>query len=743
MSFQISDYYTFGDLVLTDVFEDGLRFVQGGALDPEFTVSDFNNTLTSQAFNVHVGGENAAPTPAGTDNFIVDQSEIDNTDNGAENAATDGSTTVTIELSERMIQLGDDGILQGGLTDGATNQGSATGTITFYVQVQDEYSDTFDSGDRSVDQGDVINNTVTIDGSVRENEEDNGTTFGTLLASETDGSSASVGIAQGALTKTIYAVNGSTTLGDPVELAPGDEISYRLTYMLPTSDFEDLVITDYFPLPVFTVGDPDGNDVAGPGWTFDSDTSTTNYTPGVVELLASDTFFTSDPGNSDYFTTGDITVDTVANSVTLDFGSYDSPGATATQIDFILTVTVQDDPFADGLFLTNQAQADEGTTNGTPSSEVDLILLTLTQPVVTEIRKGAIDSSKTAAFSGTDGANTVTFSETGTTADFTGGTLNSDWLAGVTIDDTISDLDAGDTVRFVVIVENTGTSRKGVFDVNIADTLDPRFNYVDDSLRVYDGTGTALTYSGTDNELFTTGIELNDPGSTVAQPDGTDEGALDEYDATDGENIAVLIYDVTIDTSVEPTLQYDNTAELTYYAGTEGGANHLVSPEEAIASVTIAEPTVAKDLEATSVTAADGSGVNGDNEAVIGELVQYQMTVTLPEGTIEGAEIFDRLDAGLEFVQIDSIASSSGVASDVADMNVSANWSSFDPTITNGGRDLTFDFGTITNSDTNEGATDTIELTYSVRVTNVASKSEYCRGIGPQLEQPSTFSVGH
>lgn len=739
LSFQISDYYTYGDLVLTDVFDDGLRFVQGGALNPEFTVSDFNNTLTSQGFNVHVGGENAAPTPAGADNFIVDQSEIDNTDNASENAATNGTTTVTIELSERMAQLGDDGILQGGLTDGDTNQGSATGTITFYVQVQDEYSDTFDSGDRSVDQGDVLGNTVTIDGSVRENEEDNGSTFGTLLASETDGSSASVSVAQGTLTKTIYAINGSTTFGDPVEVAPGDQISYRLTYELPTSDFEDLVITDYFPLPVFTVGDPDGDDVAGPGWTFDSDTSTTNYTPGVVELLPTDTFFNSDPGSSDYFANGDITVDTVANSVTLDFGTYDNTGAAATTIDLILTVTVQDDPFADGLFLTNQAQADEGTTNGTPSSEVDLIQLTLTQPVVAQIRKGIVDTSKTTAFSGTDGGNTVDFTETGATADFTTGTLNSDWLAGVTIDDTISDLDAGDTVRFVVIVENTGTSRKGAFDVNIADTLGPGFTYVDDSLQVYDGTGTALSYTGTDNDLFGAGIELDDPGNTAAQPDGTDEGALDEFDATDGENIAVLIYDVTIDTGVEPTLQYDNTADLTYYAGTEGGANHLLSPEEAIASVTIAEPTIAKELEGTSVTAADGSGVNGDNQAVIGELIQYKVTMTVPEGTIEGAEIFDRLDAGLAFVQIDSIAASAGLASDQGDMNLAGDWPNFGPTIANGGRDLTFDFGTITNSDTNEGATETIEITYSVRVTNVATNQSTAEDSGPNLNNRARF----
>jgi hypothetical protein len=188
LSFQISDYFTFGDLVLSDTFGDGQRFYNAAGFEPTFTLADFDNSYSTQLFNVHVGAETAATTEAATDKFIVDQSNVDNTDNATElgdgtyldGAAdpTNGTTTVTIELSERLQQLGEGGILQGGHTlDGdtelsAANVDSATATITFYTIVQQDFSDDFPSGDRSVDHDDVLTNVVDITGTVRENAED-------------------------------------------------------------------------------------------------------------------------------------------------------------------------------------------------------------------------------------------------------------------------------------------------------------------------------------------------------------------------------------------------------------------------------------------------------------------------------------------------------------------------------------------------------------------------------------------
>ena len=57
-------------------------------------------------------------------------------------------------------------------------------------------------------------------------------------------------IAEGSLAKTIYAVNGSTSI--PSRLKPGDDVTYRLQYTVPNTDFGSLQIDDNLPLPMFS-----------------------------------------------------------------------------------------------------------------------------------------------------------------------------------------------------------------------------------------------------------------------------------------------------------------------------------------------------------------------------------------------------------------------------------------------------------------------------------------------------------
>ena len=57
--------------------------------------------------------------------------------------------------------------------------------------------------------------------------------------SESDGSGASVSIPYGIITKSIYAINSNTSFSSPVAISPGDTVTYRVSYTLPTSDFED------------------------------------------------------------------------------------------------------------------------------------------------------------------------------------------------------------------------------------------------------------------------------------------------------------------------------------------------------------------------------------------------------------------------------------------------------------------------------------------------------------------------
>ena len=172
LTFQISDYYTFGDLIIDDVFQDGQLF--DFSYGATFDITDMNGNVTG-SFTVR-----QITDADGGETLVVDQTKINYADNGTEDGVTadgsDGSTTLQFDLSQVLIDnLAADGVLQGGLSDGATNQGAATGTIRFRTIIQEDYADTFLSGDRSVDHGDAItNNSLTITGTVRENSEESG-----------------------------------------------------------------------------------------------------------------------------------------------------------------------------------------------------------------------------------------------------------------------------------------------------------------------------------------------------------------------------------------------------------------------------------------------------------------------------------------------------------------------------------------------------------------------------------------
>ena len=441
--FQLSDYYTFGDLNLSDVFQDGQRF--DFAYAPTFTITDFADSRSGNFTVRSIGDPDGTPDDADTGQTLtVDQRGIDFADDASENPASDGSTALTFDISQALIDAGaTDGILQGGLTDGDTLQRSAVGTITFQTIIQDQYSDTFPSGDRSVDQYDVItNNDVALGGTVRENAEDdtNATPFESLGHTETDTSATSVTIAGGSLSKTVYAINGQTTFttlasGLP-RLQAGDVVTYRIGYDLSTSDFENLQLTDFFPLPAFDVRDPNGDGIIGDTWRFDLGRSFDATVPvaGTIEFGAGDTFYNSnvdpDPAlGSDIVPA--ITVNAAANSIQLDFGDYDDPSSRSTRIELYVSVAAQDTAMADGLFLTNIVRVSQDNSGAGDPEIFDRIAqvqyagpdLSITKGVVsttsTEVQRLFVERTPTNAdFRLTfDGQTTSTISNTATATD--------------------------------------------------------------------------------------------------------------------------------------------------------------------------------------------------------------------------------------------------------------------------------------------------------------------------------------
>jgi len=691
LNFQVSDFFAFTNVIVTDVISDGQHFDSSFTPTISFNGSGgftYSGSFSSANYDVachYTGGGSECETNTSPFN---------------------GSTELIFRVSD---QIGNSliggcvptsGTGGGDPNCGSYNDGPTTGTIVFRTVIQENFTDTYPSGDSSVDQGDVLNDNVTINGDLLSTS-DASTPTG---QSEADTSAASVSIPRGTVSKSIYALNGSTSFSTPVLIAPGDTVTYRITYTLPTSDFEDLVITDYLPLPIYSA------------------TEVTTFSNTVCGVPAAGA---SCLGLSNTFSgvTPTLTTNSAANSIIWTYGDYDSNANSPSTIDLLFTVTVNDQPFADGLYLTNQANAQEGSTNSSSSTSDAIVQVQLQEPVV-GISKGVVWTNNSAGAFSPSTVGPVSFNgASGTCAGRLGGTITSSGLASHPVNSNLSGVDAGDQVMMAIILENTG--RHSAFDVRVRDSLPAGMTLVPGSVCVTDGTGAAISTTG---DLFGSGLELVDPG-----PTNPPAGALDPGKAGDGSvintgrNIAVITYLVTLDSTVEVGDTYTNTATLFNYAGTESGPDHTGNDPTDTASVTITKPLLSKALTSTNQT------FTTDPNVAVGEKVTYTITITVPEGTTPNAVFSDTLDPGLAFVSCDSITASPSVSA-TAGFNctnavISADSGSIAEPGEANGRVLTYNFGTITNSDTNNSTAETITIQYTAVVLNSASiNRDWTRG---------------
>lgn len=155
LNFQISDFFAFQNVVLTDLISDGQRYDSG--FTPTLQVNGNGFTLAAGSMN----GSNFTVQP----NYTP-----------ADPAPNDGTTTLTFRVSNELVSRGRaNGRWIGGCvpvagTGGGTpdcaayNDAATTGTLIFRTVVQKAFSDTYPSGDPSVDEGDLLTNNVTAAG---------------------------------------------------------------------------------------------------------------------------------------------------------------------------------------------------------------------------------------------------------------------------------------------------------------------------------------------------------------------------------------------------------------------------------------------------------------------------------------------------------------------------------------------------------------------------------------------------
>jgi LPXTG-site transpeptidase (sortase) family protein len=703
---QISDYFVFDQVVATDIISDGQRF--DGSFTPTLQIvgnpSSLNSSGVFDSANYSVIGHYSVGTPP----------------DPANNGTTELVFRVSDEMESRTPSGADpDGRLIGGcVPPGGTgsgdpdcslyNDGATTARIVFRTIVQEVFSDAYPPKDPNVDQGDVLDNEVEVVGRLLETTDSTSPTG----YHEDDSSAASIAIDHGALQKALYALNGNTNFQSPMTVAAGDTVTFRLTYTLPTSDYENLVITDYLPLPIFDA------------------TEVTAHINNICGIPAAGTSCLG-PSDTYHGLTGAVNPALSSNAgsnwVRWNYGSYNSTQNSSSWIDLLFTVTVTDAAFADKMHLTNQGYAIEDSTNAgiSTSTAIDELLYTAPEMVIT--KSVVATDNPNATFSPPLPA--VTFYAPGTSGvpwNHSARTINSAFLESTPIDSNLSGVDADDLVTFAIFLVNNGTGKNGAFDLLIKDAYNATaFEWPDTSdpdsinLRIFYGNGGGpISYTGTDQgeptDLFTTGIELVDPpgGGGVCAP----------YHPDSGLNVIVIAYDLRVKADIEPG-DYKNIATLESYAGSEGGESYPPQSDDAV--VTTASPEIEKELLGTELD----NTYNTKTQAVIGEYIEYKLEVTIPEGKLPAASIVDTLDAGLAFVDLQSLAvsNSTEITSTVMTFDASGNCSNCgagtgtgsNPLISNNGRTITFNFGDLVNSNTNNTVAETITITYRAVVLNV------------------------
>lgn len=738
---QVSDYFAFQDLKLTDVLSDGQRF--DSSFTPTITWTEQGTTFGEQNF---LSG-NYTVTP----NFSAGAGD------GSTADGTDGTTSIEFRLSPEIARpIGQDQfLLGGGIPAGGIGTGAlpnnpplaftpgTTVRVKFRAIIQDAFTDDLPSGNPSLNPRDVLTDNATIDGQLLDVR-----TLAPTLERETDNSSASITIANTAITKSIYAINGSLTLpttpSGAILVRPGDTVTYRLTYTVPSGDVENLVLNDYLPSPIFSAASVTTFSLAAPSTT-PPPAGQASWGPleTLREILGTPIpSISSTPENNLLSFTYPITVDDVTNS--------------PRTVDLLFTVTVNNAPFADGLFLTNQVQASENNTQEPATSITSdaIIQVVVQQPTISTLRKGIVGYNNTGLTLGTVATGQFTFTAPGTTSTLTGPPVfNPLQAASIGLNDLLGgEVDAGDAVRFAVVLQNEG--RSDSYDVTFTDqVINPGYNLpigaTDndrlDAIRftLFRGDGTTLV-RGTDYTATLTAsglltVTLIDNYTSGNLAGDTGSGGLSRgFNAnnatlvTNGSNTIVATYDLTLSPGV-PNLgaTVTNTATLTNFASVEGGTDFTGTDITGSGRVRLPQPSLAKALTGTSVV----TGNNSNTQAVVGELATYTLTLTVPEGSIASASISDTLDAGLAFVNVTSVAYSAGLSSS---NTIGTGSAPSNVTVTSSGRNLTFNLGTITNSNTDNAVPETITITYTAVVLNTNSTPNI--QTGTQLNNAATFT---
>lgn len=280
--------------------------------------------------------------------------------------------------------------------------------------------------------------------------------------------------------------SGKSIVGSAVVQA-GDSITWRLRLDIPSGDVQGIVFNDYFPLPVFDVD----------SGTIGIDTTTT---------LASNPDIAFGPNDTLGIDPTAISVNGAENRLTIVWPDVVSTTGEVIEVD--ISIEVSDDPFSDGLVLSNIFQA--VTNNSVVDGIAGLNIADIT------VQAPSLSITKT-----------VTSSD--------------------------ANLEAGDTVAFDIVVTNDGSAE--AYDVVVTDTAPAQFTGC--SLGgVTGGSGAGDVFAAGYTFASFSGVSATalDPGDSVTLPISCTLATTANNNTT-YENTAAVVWAAQLGATAFPSVE--------------------------------------------------------------------------------------------------------------------------------------------------------------------------------------------
>ena len=579
-------------------------------------------------------------------------------------SAVTGITSLFFDVSHEFTLLGGSGTFVGGCVSSpnnclSNNAGQTFATIVYRTVIDDQYlSSLLPPSQKAVHDGDLVSNTAIVSADVATG------IVGMPGSLVSQPANTTTIVALGTLTKTVKAINGLPP-GTPPQLLPGDVVTYRLVYTVPSSDFESLQIVDTLPLPTL---------LASTVTTFDSSLP-------AVPASGRWTFGPSQSGPAAAIMPT-LTNDSIANSLTWNYGNFNSPSNSFSTLDLVFSLTVGPQPFDDNLYHTNLASSNITSTDGTTTTAASVAAVRIREPKVT-VTKKAIASDN------------VRFSAA-----------------------TQTGFDAGDLVEFKIVLVNTGGA--GAFNIVLEDQPDYSAFSVDPTkldLQMKRTDGLVLTPASSATDLFTTnGLAIASLGPTTPQL-----GPM-LTPANGAETLTITYWLVASNSSITPAASFSNVAGLLTYTNQQGSASNR---NDSFATNPLGDPTGKTSVIAespildchTPVTSesftVDPTPASGQRTPIaVGERITLTHTVEVPEGTSPNV-LFDVVwsTAGLLFVATNSVTSSKPTAL-TSSNSFATTAATISPT------HFEWNWGTVTDTDRNNAVAENVTLVYTIAFSN-------------------------